>query len=96
MGLYNEFIKKIFTKCDILGGCDGSDIKIDVQVLKWESFLDKIVKNYFTNTSWALFSTWLLLNTIFNLQILHNKRCFELLPFLCIVSVQCIDSTGLC
>ena len=32
---------KIFTNCDILGGFGENGIKIDVQILKWESFLDK-------------------------------------------------------
>ena len=32
---------KIFTYCDILRGCGLNGIKIDDQILKWESFSDK-------------------------------------------------------
>ena len=38
-GKYKEL--KTFTKCDMLGGCGKSDIKIDVVIMKWESFSDK-------------------------------------------------------
>ena len=30
------------TNCDIFGGCGEIAIKIDVQILKWESFSDII------------------------------------------------------
>ncbi len=32
---------KIFIKGDTLGGCGESGIKVDVEIMKWESFSDK-------------------------------------------------------
>ena len=44
----NDFIWRY--KCEILGGCGESGIKIDVQILKYKYFCRQIVKNPFLNT----------------------------------------------
>ncbi len=54
MEQYNKFIlKKILTSHDILGGCGG--IKIDIQILMGALY-GQIVKNLFTHTQslWAV------------------------------------------
>ncbi len=38
---YNEFICKIFTNRDTLGGCGENGIKINTEIMKWEPFSDK-------------------------------------------------------